>query len=359
MNERQHTQRHTLVAHGQVVQHGAHGIAGISELHGRNGGKVVVLVLLVLPAGDVGFHRKCLILNFFERFVRGDRLNVDGKDEVTVQLGQLLDEAVLQIGRIVLEKQHPANLVVGKLKVVGMELDAVRADGVFERVAALCHGIKVEMEPIFLADAEEIVQNAQTVAVVLLEKLRTQLFHVVCKVTAHAGEKAARFLNAAALDRNRDVAILHDTVSLSGLIQQHTVVLPAVVIAPVLFGGHEHFFLELQRIQVFVDDGDLRDGVCRQALFQRAVFDERVFLIFLVRYGVVDVGEPPATAEFAVHLPDTVPIDAANRNRLLGGFRQTHGGAFLFRLQGCFLHLRFLPFFVGVCSSLSYRFSLL
>lgn len=139
MNERQHTQRHALVAHGKVVQHGAHGIAGIGELHGRNGRKIVVLVLLVLPAGDVGLHCKCLILNFLQCLVRWNGLNVDGKDEVAVQLSQFLDEAVLQIGRIVLEEQHPAHFVVGKLEVVRMELDAVRADRVLERVAALCY----------------------------------------------------------------------------------------------------------------------------------------------------------------------------------------------------------------------------
>ena len=193
-------------------------------------------------------------MNFFQCFIRGNRLNVDGKDEVAVQLGQFLDEAVLQIGWIVLEEQHPAHLVVGKLKVVGVELDAVRADRVLERVAALCYGIEVEAEPIFLADTEEVMQDTQTVTVVLLEKLRTQFFHVVCKVAAHTGEKASRLLDAATLHRNRNVAILHDAVALSSLIQQHTVVLPAIVVAPVLFGRHEHFFLELQRVQVFVDD---------------------------------------------------------------------------------------------------------
>ena len=86
------------------------------------------------------------VLYLFQRLIRGNRLNVDGQNQIAVEFGQFLYKAVLQIGRIVLEEQHPAHLVVGKLEVVRMELDAVRADGVLERMAALCYGIEVKAE---------------------------------------------------------------------------------------------------------------------------------------------------------------------------------------------------------------------
>ena len=146
MNEGHHAQSHALVAHGQIVQHGTHRVPCIGKLHGRNGGKIVVLVLLVLPTGNIRFHRKGLVLNFFQCLIRGNGLNVDGQNQIAVEFGQFLYKAVLQIGRIVLEEQHPAHLVVGKLEVVRMELDAVRADGVLERMAALCYGIEVKAE---------------------------------------------------------------------------------------------------------------------------------------------------------------------------------------------------------------------
>ena len=146
MNEGHHAQGHALVAHGQVVYHGTHRVPCIGKLHGRNGGEIVVLVLLILPAGNVGFYRKRLVLYLFQRLIRGNRLNVDGQNQIAVEFGQFLYKAVLQIGRIVLEEQHPAHLVVGKLEVVRMELDAVWADGVLERVAALCYGIEVKAE---------------------------------------------------------------------------------------------------------------------------------------------------------------------------------------------------------------------
>ena len=132
MNEGHHAQGHALVAHGQVVYHGTHRVPCIGKLHGRNGGEIVVLILLVLPAGNVGFHRKGLVLYLFQRLIRGNRLDVDGQNQIAVELGQFLYKAVLQIGRVVLKKQYAAYFAVRKFKVVGMELDTVRTDGILE-----------------------------------------------------------------------------------------------------------------------------------------------------------------------------------------------------------------------------------
>ena len=146
MNEGHHAQGHALVAHSQVIQHGTHRVPRVSKLHGRNGGEIVVLVLLVLPTGNIRFHCKGLVLNLFQRFIGGNGLNVDGQNQIAVEFGQFLYKAVLQIGRIVLEKQHAPHFAVRKFKIVGMKLDAVRADRVLERVAALGYGIEVKAE---------------------------------------------------------------------------------------------------------------------------------------------------------------------------------------------------------------------
>ena len=201
------------------------------------------------------------------------------------------------------------------------------------------------------------MQDTQPLLVVQFVQLGVQLFHVGGQIAAHTGKEAACFLNAAALHGNRDVPLLHDAVAFGGFIEQHTVVFLTVIVAPVLLGRHEHFFLKFQRIQPLVDDRDFRDRVRRQRFFQCTILDEHFFFIFLVRHSVVDVGEAPATAEFAVHLPDTIPVDAADGNGLLGRFRQAYRSTLF--LSSEFLHLRFLAFFSGMCRSCSYRFSLL
>ena len=201
------------------------------------------------------------------------------------------------------------------------------------------------------------MQDTQPLLVVQFVQLGVQLFHVGGQVASHTGKKAARLLNAAALHGNRDVPLLHNTVAFGGLIEQHTVVFLTVIIAPILLGRHEHFFLKFQRIQPLVDDRDFRDRVRRQRLFQCTILDEHFLFIFLVRYGIIDVGETPAAAELAVYLPDTVPVDTADGNRLLGRFRKAHRSTLF--LSSEFLHLCFLAFFIGVCRSCSYRFSLL
>ena len=240
-----------------------------------------------------------------------------------------------------------------------MELDAVRANSVLKGLSAPCQPVKVKPELFFLANAEKIMQNPQTLGVVQIIQTGGQLFETYGQIAADPREKAAGFLNTAALHRHRNIAFLYNIVALCGFGQHHPIVLRTVSVPSVLFGGHQHFPLKLQLIEPFVDHRDFCDRIGWQRFFQRTIQEQHIFFILFIGNCIVDIRKAPAAAKFSLDLPDTVAVNPADGNGLLRCLWQTHRSLRLFFPKQRNLHLRFfLSFVSGVCKSWSYRFSL-
>ena len=83
--------------------------------------KVVVLILLSLPIGNIRFHGKELALSLLHRLVHRDRIGINRKHQTAVNIRQFGDKAVLDKVGVILEIQHPAVSAV-KPEVVRAEL---------------------------------------------------------------------------------------------------------------------------------------------------------------------------------------------------------------------------------------------
>ena len=133
-----------------------------------------------------------------------------------------------------------------------------------------------------------------------------------------AVEEGAGFFNIFLVDRQGDVALLHDAVGGVGhLVEQHGVVLRSEAVQIISLGRNEDILFEVLAIDVLVVDGDLGGGAGIQSVQQFRVAEEHGSLILFGRDGVVDVAEPQHFRILAAKLENPVRPESANGNDVL------------------------------------------
>ena len=118
-----------------------------------------MVVLPLLPAGNVALHRHDAPVHLRYSLVCGHRHNVDGQHHVPGIVHQLGYHSVLDEAGIIPQEQGAAYTLVHGVVVVE-ELQRFRRDGVAEVVAAPLGGLQVEGEGGFLPHAEEVMEQA-------------------------------------------------------------------------------------------------------------------------------------------------------------------------------------------------------
>ena len=113
-----------------------------------------------MPIGNVGFHRKQLILAQLHGGFCCNGTCIDRKDHTSVDVGQLRDEAILDEISIVAQIQYSAVSPI-HFEVVGTEFQAVRCNGILEAVSALCIKFCVIVVIVLRTVVEEVKQNAE------------------------------------------------------------------------------------------------------------------------------------------------------------------------------------------------------
>ena len=158
MNERHDGEHHALVAHGEIVQILLGLCAQLLQLIGDRRGKVVFIVLPLLPARNVRLDAEDTALYLAYRLVRGDRQNVDGEDKAARNGGEVRDHIVAEIAAEILEEQDAAELVP-HLKIAVAETQPIRADQVAEIHAAPEYRRLFIRKQLLLAGAKEVMQQ--------------------------------------------------------------------------------------------------------------------------------------------------------------------------------------------------------
>ena len=227
----------------------------------------------MLPPGHIGFHGQDTALDLLHRLVRGDGENVDGEHEAAGEVRQLGNHIVLEERCQVFEEQHPANLAA-HLKVSGLKGKAVRADEVAEVQPTADSFALVKGEILFLAGAEKVVEDTQTVIIGDSPRAGVQPSKALGKVALHPAEVGAGVLNFPLGDGQGDKLVLHQIVALGHLVQQDLVGLPAVLVQPVALFFHQDGALEVLKIQPAVADGDFGGSIRRQGVQHAAVGEE-------------------------------------------------------------------------------------
>ena len=162
MNERHTGEHEPLVAGGQIFQQVFRFGAHLLQVIGNRRGEVVLPVLALLPSGYVRFHAEDSGLHLPNGFFCRDRQNVNGQQQVSGEVRQVLYHFVADKAGIVTHEQDAPKLAA-HFKISGAELQPVRADQVAEVDAALDVRGQVKPERRFFARSEEVMQEPQPV----------------------------------------------------------------------------------------------------------------------------------------------------------------------------------------------------
>ena len=311
-----HREHHPLVAGGEVIQKLLAFLALQFHIVGDHSREVVVGVLAALPVGDVGFHTQQAVFHLPHGLIRGNRHNVDGEHQISVEIGKLRHHVILNIRGVVFEEQHPAELAA-QLQIVALFFDPVRADIVLEAVAPLHHLAGIEHKLGFLALAVEVVQDTQALGGVQLHALGAKGRKVGNQVGSHTRKIGAGLLNILLHHGDGDILFLHNAVGSGGFIQQHLVILPSVLVPEVPLYGHEDGRFKVCFVQAAVVDGDFRHRAGIQGIEQLRVGEEHGFLILPAGHQIVDVAEFIGFGELVPHKKNAVRPDTADGDHIL------------------------------------------
>ena len=275
-----------------------------------------MVVLPLLPAGDVALHRHDAPVHLRHSLVCGHRHNVDGQHHVSGIVHQLGNHSVLDKAGILPQEQGAAHALVHGVVVVE-ELQRLRRDGVAEVVAPPLSGLQVEGEGRFLPHAEEVVEQPQALVEGDFPYAGIHAAEASGQVSSHAGEEGAGLLDAALGHGHSDVLLLHQIVAAGGLVQQNAVVLAAHIVAAILPVSHQEIPTELLPVKLAVHQCQLNTRVDGQAVENAAVAQKQLHLLFRRGHGIIDVKKAPGLGKPAAYTKDTVFIDALDGDGLL------------------------------------------
>ena len=233
MHHRQHGKHHSLVTGRQIVQKFLAFFSLLFQIIWDNGRKIVVLILLPLPIRDIGFHTKQTVFHLPHGFICGNGDNINGQHHIPVQLTKLRNHTVLDICRILSEKNHTP-ISVTHSEAVALKFKGIGADKILEIVTFPHRLGNIEVERCFFSCTVEVVEDTQLVACVQFHTLRPQTVKVCDKVSPHTGKVVSGFLDILLADRYGYILILYDGISPCRLIQKHFVVFLAVLIQTVI-----------------------------------------------------------------------------------------------------------------------------
>ena len=161
MNQREYSEHHSLITSGEVIKELFHFLFLLFHIIRNGSGKVVVLILLSLPVGDIGFHTEKSAFRFSYRFICRHRHNINGHHKVTVQVGKVCYHSVLNI-RSVLTKKKNSSVTVAHLEIVLFKLHCVGANIVLKIVSFLSGFLNIKVICGFFSHTEEVVNDTKS-----------------------------------------------------------------------------------------------------------------------------------------------------------------------------------------------------
>ena len=137
------------------------------------------------------------------------------------------------------------------------------------------------------------------------------------EVGPHAGKVGAGLLNIFLHHRDGDIFLLGDSIGPGGLIEQHLIVFPAVLVPEVLLHRHEDGVFKVCLIRPPVVDGDFRHRSRIQGVEKLRVDEEHTLFILAACHQIIDVAELIGFGELVPHKEDAVRPDTADWDHIL------------------------------------------
>ena len=144
MRQRDECQHHALVAAHEIIHKLLCFAPHLLQVIGNIGGKIVALILPLLPAGNIRFYGHNALANIAHCFVHRHRNNVNGKHHIPGIVHQLRDHLIGDKAGIFPQEQGTAHMIA-QLVVIFLKGNTVRGDAVPE-VMPFAYGV-LQIEP--------------------------------------------------------------------------------------------------------------------------------------------------------------------------------------------------------------------
>ena len=196
-------------------------------------------------------------------------------------------------------------------------LYAVRADVVTEIMPQTRLPVHIKRECRLITGAIKVVENAQPLNGVQGHTLGTQICEMGGQIRSDSRKICPCFLDVLLGHGDGNILFLRNAVCSRRLVQEHIVILFAVLIQPVLLHGHQDGFLKIRPVQSVVIDGDLRGSSAVQAVQKLRVCQKHALFILTACHQIVDVRESEGLRELIPNLENAIRPDVLDRNKVL------------------------------------------
>ena len=273
MDQCNHSENHPLISLREVGEKFLGLSPELFQLIGNGSGKVVLVVLPLLPACNIRLNAQDAALDLPHSLIGGNGQNINREHEVSREVGQVGNHLIFDVTGIVLQKQHPAHLVT-HLKVSGLEGKSIRANEIPEVEPAADGRCLVKGKILLLSGTEKVMEDTEPVVGGKRLGPGVQPSKALGQIGVHPPEIGSGLLDFPLRNGKGDVFLLNQIVAFGGPSGQDLIGFPTIAVqfVPALF--HQDLPLEVHRIDPAIDDGDFCGGVSRQGVEHRAVGEE-------------------------------------------------------------------------------------
>ena len=127
--------------------------------------EIIVVVLSLLPAANIGFHTQCKTVEQLVCFLRIDRLDVHRQHHLARQSHEVVDQLIGQARCKFLDEKHAHKSLIG-LDIIFIITQCQRTENISNVLPARNHFVQICLCHAVIW-TEEVVQNTETTAVVL------------------------------------------------------------------------------------------------------------------------------------------------------------------------------------------------
>ena len=321
MNHSEYSEHHSLITSGKVIKELLHFLFLLFHIIRNGSGKVIVLILLSLPVGNVRLNPKQSALCFSHGFIGRNGYNINRHHQVAIQVGKLSYHTVLDIGSV-LAKKKDSPVTVSHFEVVLFKFHCIRANIILEIVSLFSRFLNIEVVGGFLPDTEEIVDNSQSLIGFKLHTFTSESCKVGNQVSTDTGKIGSCVLHALFVDRDSNILILNDGICPGRLVEKHFVIFLSVFVQLVAGFGNQDCFLKVQTVQPSVVDCQLCSCSTVKGIEKLGVFEEHRFLILTACHGIVNIRKLKALGILILaHTENSVIIDCRDGDTVLNAFR--------------------------------------
>ena len=288
---------------GNIVHVVSNNLAHLLELIRDFRREIIVVVLSLLPAANVGFDAQRKTVEQLVCFLRVYRLDVHRQHHLARQSHEVVDQLIGQARCELFDEKHAHKALIC-LDIIFMITQCQRTENISNILPARNHFVQICLCHAVIW-AEKVMQNTETAVIVLQTNGGRKALHTDAQAFAGTTEKLPGIGNILTLGSEGHKFLLNDAVTALRLGHNHLIQFCAVFVHTVMLLAQEQRSCVGFLVEYTVYQSDFHAAVCRKTVQYTPPAVQNGALIVQTGYGIVNIGKRPCLAEFVVaDLPD-------------------------------------------------------